>query len=182
MKTATWILGLLIVLSLANPAEARGIIIINTGDDILELRPLQPDDARDTGFTKLGYHYQRFGVFWLDVWRWGGEFCVYNGTSYAPLDAEELEMLGGAELPWGYHFPPGLLVVLSLGVFAGVSAMRKSRLTFAIGVALLGLGGLFYAKGLTWQVAFPAALAVFAIVSSWRSLREPDFDRVDNPA
>ncbi len=177
MKTATWILALTIVLALGTPAEARGIVIINTGDDILYLKDLQPDDARDTGFTKLGYHYERFGVFWLDMWRWGGEFCVYNGDSYAPLTAEDLEMLGGARLPFDYHVPPGLVIIGGIGLFALFGAMRKSRLAVAIGVAEVGVAALFFAKGLTWQVAIPAAVGTLNIVASWQALRDPDFDR-----
>lgn len=182
MKPATWILALTIVLSLGTAAEARGVVIINTGDDIIELRALHPDDVRDTGFTKLGYHYSRLGVFWLDLWRWGGEFVAYDSTRYAPLTAEELARLGGAKFPWAYRLPPGLVVIVSVFAFGMVSGMRRSRLTLAIGLALLGVGALFYAKGLTWQVAVPTALAAFAITSSWRSLREPDFDSVDDSA
>lgn len=170
MKTATWILALTIVLALGHAAEARGIIIINTGDDIMELGPLQPDDVRDTGFTKLGYHYKRFGVFWLDVWRWGGEFCVYDGTRYAPLTDEDLEMLGGAQLPLAYHLPPGLVALLCGFLLTVAGALKRHRSALiAVTVATAGGTAALYFGHLGMSTILPACTAVAMLVMAFSS-------------
>src|SRR5215510_5556284 len=87
----------LVVLAIARPAHAGvRIIVVNTGADIMHIRDLPPETAKETDYTAIGYRYDRFGVYWLDFWRWGGEFVVYNDRAYAPLSASQLAELGGA--------------------------------------------------------------------------------------
>ena len=73
------LIAVVVVVGLGSPAEARrggGAILINTGDDIEHIRDLPSADtaafADDPSteamvFSKLGYRYERFGVFFMDI-------------------------------------------------------------------------------------------------------------------
>ena len=64
-------------------AEARGLMIVNTGLDVTHVSELN-DAAKaelvaEAQDMKIGYAYERFGVFWLDIWRWDGQLVFYKG-------------------------------------------------------------------------------------------------------
>src|SRR5450432_4616155 len=109
MRGAVAIGVLLVGLCMARPAEARGTALIISGDDISHIRDLAHGEVALLGFSQtdlhydpmdigpgpvaLGYHYQRFGVFFLDVWRWSGEPVVYRGKQFWVLTDDQLETL-----------------------------------------------------------------------------------------
>ena len=110
--------------------QAKGIMIITHGEAVLHYADLA-DDVRqtlktDTGHDlKVGYLYSNFGIFWLDLWTWGGEYCLYEGDDVLRLTPEQVaevmkttpDKLGK---PLLFTFPLGLLILLGagLGVFA----------------------------------------------------------------
>lgn len=69
----------------------------------------------------VGFHYKHFGLFWLDIWSWGGKFTVYNKLNEVPLEATPAQaaaLLGinESELkkPLSYHLPWGLVIIVGL--------------------------------------------------------------------
>jgi hypothetical protein len=160
-------LALLILLGLATQADAKGIVLIVTGDDVHHIADIP--DAGAEGPAAVGYHYSRFGLFWVDFWRYDGEFIVYRDSQYAVISEEEANKLGASGVPWIYHFPPGLVLlggVLELFLFASLPQRRP--LSIGLGVGLLGFGGLLFAKGVTFAFAVPVALGVYHIAAAFK--------------
>lgn len=126
----------LLILSTAREAEARrGIVLINTGEDVMEVAELPQEtlellaEAGIPGRPQIGLMYSRFGLFWLDIVRWDAQFVIYTQDSfdefsYEPMTVDELVELTGmsaAEFkkPTRYYLPPGG-VLLGLLVIGGV--------------------------------------------------------------
>ena len=154
MKSALWIVALVTAIVVATPmrAEAGVPVVYNTGDDILELHDL-PANVADNNVELTGYHvgwkYHRFGLFWLDLWRWGGEPVVFRGNTFEPVEPGDLEAIGGADAPLAYRLPPGLLLLLAgieFGLLGQLVRSRKGNLIVAtvLGATSVGLfiGGL----------------------------------------
>jgi hypothetical protein len=173
------LLGSLVVMALleVRPAYAGrgGIVIINTGDDIIHIRDLPPEIATETGLKSIGYHYDRLGVFWLDVWRWGGEFVVYGDDGYAPVTAAQADALGGASVPWKYRAPPGLLLILAAIELAIVIATRRrAKVMLGLGGFWLAVAALLYVKGVDVAFAIPGLLGAHHIIGTWFALKAQD--------
>jgi hypothetical protein len=109
-------------------AEAKGIMIVTYGEAVLHYADLATEVRQalkdETGHDlQVGYLYSNFGVFWLDLWTWGGEYCLYEGDNVLRLTPEELaevmkttpDKLGK---PLLYTFPLGLSILLALGLGA----------------------------------------------------------------
>ncbi len=69
----------------------------------------------------VGFHYKHFGLFWLDIWSWGGKYTVYNKLNEVPLEASPAQaaaLLGIRESelkkPLSYHIPWGLVIIVGL--------------------------------------------------------------------
>jgi len=112
----------------AQEAQARGIMIITYGETVMHYADLATDVRQalkdETGQElQVGYLYNSFGVFWLELWTWDGEYCLYEGDNVLRLTPEQLaevmkttpDELGK---PLLYTFPLGLLVLLGLGLGA----------------------------------------------------------------
>jgi hypothetical protein len=137
-----WLLRGILVLAFAavtlapSTALARrgGIILITYGDSIKDLGQVPAEIApvieKATGQSglRVGYKYSYFGLFWLDLWTWGGDFCLYRDRSFIPLKPEMaaalLKTKGAPSKPITYTIPP-LLPVLGLLVVFGVIASRQ---------------------------------------------------------
>ena len=171
------LIAVVLVGGLGTTAEARrggGAVIINTGDDILHIRDLPKADALvladdpssetlgdRTFFGKLGYRYERFGVFWMDIWRWDGEFVLYEGDTYVPLSDEMVEALGGASVPWRYRLPDGLLIVLALAYLGFIGRRKRSaKATLIIAGVLAVISAVLFFLGLTWEFGIPLVIAM----------------------
>jgi hypothetical protein len=125
----------------APAASAKGIIIINTGEGITLVGDAKfpagvnpPAEAKTC--TQVGYVYSRFGIFWVDLWRWDGAYCLYDGKDdgfrIPPEIAAELLGVPESELPkpFWYRFPGGIVVgaVIVLAIIIGqVSKHRKQK-------------------------------------------------------
>ena len=170
------LIAVALVVGVGGTAEARrggGAVVINTGDDVFHIRDLTPEQAAAVGFSKLGYRYELFGVFWFHLWRWDGEFVVYDGTVYASLDDDQLAALGGGSVPWRYHLPDGLLLVLA-GIELVIITRTKRRLktTLVIGGALVVISGAFYLMGLDWEFLIPLFLGGHHLVGSYFAVKK----------
>ena len=108
----------------------KGFVLITHGESVLHYDDLQGDAhafaAEATGYeVRVGYLYSHFGVFWLDLWTWGGEYCLYHGDNVWQLSPEEAAGLLGVEVdalgkPLLYRVPLGILVLLGLGLGLGL--------------------------------------------------------------
>jgi hypothetical protein len=106
---------------------AKGIVLITWGETISHVADLPPQVKADLrkmpgmALTEpaVGYNYSYFGIFWLDLWTWGGKHCLYQGKTVWDVPANVIaDMLGKSEdqlsKPWYYTFPPGLLIVVGI--------------------------------------------------------------------
>ncbi len=119
LKTA---LVLLLVSTTASVAEAGIPIIYGHGEEIAHVADLGPEAQAKAkselgGEVAIGWLYQRFHIFWMDLWTWGGEHVLYAGNEcWSMEEADWLDVVGAdyqAQLatPWTYYAPPGLLIV-----------------------------------------------------------------------
>ena len=123
-------------------AEAGGFFLITHGDTIKDLGEL-PADSRaglDVGPEKtlrFGYKYSYFGLFWIDLWTWGGEFCLHNGDKqYEGITVEQAAQLmhrepGQMKKPFFYSYPEGLVIpgglFLALFLFGLATGDHKKK-------------------------------------------------------
>lgn len=110
----------------AGQAHARrGFKLITTGTSISELGPVKPefrDDVKAPNgpvLDKVGFKYDFFGLFWLDLWNWDGEYCIFHGDDYSPLSKHDAAQLMGVDesklgKPINYRFPYGLDILIGL--------------------------------------------------------------------
>jgi hypothetical protein len=119
-------------------AEAGGLILITTGNTIkhvAEVSDQMKPVVRSVTGTSTNYHvgflHERFGVYWIDLWTWGGEYVLYDDSEEDlwSLDPEETAAIMGTtpdklSKPIFYTFPPGLL---ALGAIGAVSLVVKTR-------------------------------------------------------
>ena len=138
MNHKSCIAGLVIALPglLLQPsqAQAKGIVLITWGETISHVADLPPDVKAELrkvpGMAAtepaVGYYYSYFGVFWLDLWTWGGKHCLYQGkTVWKDVPSNVIAgMLGKTEdqlsKPWYYSFPPGLMIIIGLALLVVV--------------------------------------------------------------
>jgi len=119
----------------ATPAHAKGFVLITHGDDISKVAdiPVQIIEGvkQSTGSPNpaIGYKYGQFGVFFLNIWTWGGEYVVFDDDTdtYWDLGADgAAQMLGvgvgDLKKPLTYTFPPGLVIILVLVLGIGAFA------------------------------------------------------------
>ncbi|MBW3543036.1 MAG: hypothetical protein KY476_22480 [Planctomycetes bacterium] len=121
-------------------AEARrGIVFIQTGNTVKDVGALPPDMEaaleQNAGITdpRVGYLHDRFGVFWLDVWTWNGQWCIYAGDAADVITADQAAQLLGTSadklsVPFWYRFPP-LFVIIVVGgtLLASAAIISKVR-------------------------------------------------------
>ncbi|MDQ3335012.1 MAG: hypothetical protein M4D80_07615 [Myxococcota bacterium] len=183
------LIAVVLVVGSGDIAEARrggGAVLINTGDDILHIRDLSVDDrdaytiadpssevpGEGIFFGKLGYRYERFGVFFMDIWRWDGEFVLYSGDTYVTIDDEMLALVGGASVPWRYRLPDGLLILIAaayLGFIGRRKRSAKSALIIAGVLAVISL--VFFLLGLTWEFGIPLVIAAHHAIAARSAMK-----------
>jgi hypothetical protein len=183
------VLGFVLVLLAARPADARrGVVVVNFGDDIELIRTLEhavdtsPVYGASHSLDKLGYKYTRFGLFWVDLWRWDGEFIAYDGIDgfggggyYVVLTDEELEALGGASVPWSYRLPPGFLLILAgLELFIVTRRKRSARFAMIAGIVFVLLAVILLVLGLGPAVMIPGFLGLYHLAAAFLSPAVPD--------
>jgi len=133
LKSFPALVALVLVASLGVPrtAEAGKLMLITHGDQIRELTPTPgaPDLVKVDGL-KIGYVNSYGGLFWIDFWTWGGQYCVYAAENQRECQVippgVAATMLGVPEdqlpTPFFYRFPLGLVILAGLGLAFGVAA------------------------------------------------------------
>lgn len=131
MKTASlnlprllFLLAALLFAGAGNAHAKRVPKLFTFGDDFYDLGAPKGGDGAElaTEGVKVGYHCQAFGLFWVNIFTWSGEYCLYKGSGletkhYEPISQEDAaKLLGVAKVgkPWNYSFPPGMIVLIGL--------------------------------------------------------------------
>jgi hypothetical protein len=126
---------LLVVFSTACAASASATPAWGNGESIVRLLTLPPKPAAADlyGLTgkhlAVGYKYSYFGVMGVELWTWGGTYCLFEGNKYFTIPEAEANRLSEARVgvPFFYRHPVGLLVigfVLVLGVPTAILRRR----------------------------------------------------------
>lgn len=133
------LLALLTLFAGAGTAHARrGFLIITHGDAISDLGRVKPEfqemveQEGGPALDRVGFKYGYFGFFWLDLWNWDGEYCVYTGKTFHPVSkAVAAQMLGQSEstlsTPLNYRFPAGLFTLLGLGLIKMLPGLMSGK-------------------------------------------------------
>ena len=115
----------------------KGFLLITSGDEIRKVADLKPEfkelaDQEMGAGIQIGYMYQHFGLFFLEVWTWDGKYVLFRDDEYwDPPEAELAQMAGVSSVedlgkPWQYTFKPGLLaIVVLIGGFVAFKMLTK---------------------------------------------------------
>ena len=147
---AAWAIAGLLVLSLHSTAHARrGFFFITTGETVKHVGEVASnmkagasEATGQAGELEVGYLHSRFGVFWVDVWTWGGKYVLFDDNDQVwELDQEMAAELMGVEpkqvgKPIFYTIPPGMVIVGLLGAGWAYNTRRQSKLTRLQGAEL----------------------------------------------
>ncbi len=117
------------------PVVARVRVVWGQGEKISDSGALEGDSQRAVSQqlgdnVRVGFHYQQFHVFYVDLWTWDGKHVLYNGDKYWELPEEEWRSLLGHSAadkfstPFLYRCP----LVFPLAVLAVVAWPIKTRL------------------------------------------------------
>jgi hypothetical protein len=107
-------------------------IIWGKGETVAQVGELPPEvqqeATRELGANvSVGFIYNRFHIYYADLWTWNGRHVLYTGDKYLALDAAQWQELIGESAeskygkPFRYRFPLGIVIIAALGV---VSAIR----------------------------------------------------------
>jgi hypothetical protein len=137
---AARVLPLALVLFALTPARASArLLLITYVERTSQVGAVTSAAARQklvrkagAGTPSVGFRYHAVGVFWLDVWTWGGHFYVAGGKDGVPLtDAEAAEALGVTEgdlaRPVFYRYPLGLLILCGAATTLVPMALSRWR-------------------------------------------------------
>ncbi|BBM84362.1 hypothetical protein [Candidatus Uabimicrobium amorphum] len=133
MSSKNILFSFVVVLLLFSP-QLEAKLLITYGDDIVKVAELPAEMKKQASVADMciGYKYGQFGVFYLQIWTWSGEFCLYSESqnTYWTLDEKQIKTLnesvpGGLKAPFSYTVPPGLIViiiVIAILIFIGKNA------------------------------------------------------------
>jgi hypothetical protein len=129
---------LLLAACLVNPSRARaaGVVLITHGTTVNHVADIPAEHQQAIrqqlgAGVAIGYTYSYFGVFWLDLWTWGGEYCLFRDKTAWKVPRDMLAQIAGKssvdELgkPFLYKFPLGLIILLGILFFAVPAGIRK---------------------------------------------------------
>ncbi len=135
--SATLSLVMLILLTVTSKAQARrGALLITTGEKVIEIADI-PDDSpvkKQLSDAKIGYRCEHIGVYWMALWTWDGEYCIYSDgqkTLIVGKPAEIAEATGVPEnaiaKPLSYTFPPLLVIIAMLLILGLCGKIAEAR-------------------------------------------------------
>ena len=125
MKTSLWasiVLVAILGMSAGTAHAKRGVAIYNTGEDVVHLSDIKEDvraaiEAETASGVKVGMLFSRFGLFWMDIWRWDKRIVLYDDNdSVWELPEEKAKEIaaGSLDAPFTMTIPPGLIVIIVL--------------------------------------------------------------------
>ncbi|MEM7152653.1 MAG: hypothetical protein AAF799_07415 [Myxococcota bacterium] len=118
------LVALLVVFLAQRDAQARkrGLVLITSGDSITHVADLDPEVAKaleeEIGpGVAVGYKYEQFGLFFVELWSWDGEFVLYRDDEFWTGEPAKIAEAAGVssidelKKPFTYTVPPGLIVI-----------------------------------------------------------------------
>lgn len=135
MKLIVGVLVVIAAFAVRMPSAEAGIpFIYNTGEDVVEVATIKPEmkaevESSTAVGAKVGMMYSRFGLFFLDMWRWNKKFVIYKDNTVWEIteeQAKEVAVDGKLDVPFTMTIPPGLLVVLG-GIALAVAVKLIGR-------------------------------------------------------
>ncbi|MEM9463048.1 MAG: hypothetical protein AAGF11_53395, partial [Myxococcota bacterium] len=126
---------LVICLPHAEAHAGRGLMLITSGDSIEHVADLDPEVAESIEEqlgpgVAVGYKYEQFGLFFVEIWAWGGQYVFFREDEFWERSESEIAAAAGVSMvddlpkPFLYSFPPGLMVLSLLAVvFIGYRLM-----------------------------------------------------------
>ena len=145
-------------------AEAKGLLLITYGDSIKHMADV-PAEAKEA-ITKdlgpdvaIGYKYSYAGLFWLDIWTWGGEYCLFKDKTFWSLKPEQAAQLMGVNVD-RYS-----MIGFALGALLAVARRLAGEGIGLVAVSMGAEGALFVTRDEAWKVR-PPALAVTSSVGA----------------
>lgn len=119
----------------------RGFVIFGGGETIGHVADLDLSEVPELDLAlaaeepALGWKYEHFSIFFLDLWTGSGTFVLYDRAAddaYVPLDDDEVRTITGREpsslgKPLLYHVPLGWVVLGVLLCGFGVVWWRNAR-------------------------------------------------------
>ncbi len=116
-------------------AQFRLPILFGYGDHVTRLGEITDWESRDGLRSQMGdsvavgYQYRRITVFFIPVWTWGGNYCVYAGNRYRVIpQALAAQLVGRPEeqtqTPLLYRYPLGIAVPLILLAVVPIAIVR----------------------------------------------------------
>jgi hypothetical protein len=116
-------------------ASAGGFVLVTWGETIDNIGDVSWEHRQGPGPKKVGYESSYFGLFWIDLWTWGGEYCVYEGDRYSIIEASTAARLIGRperdlSPPFLYRWPLGwffLGAFILIGIIAAVFDKRNTN-------------------------------------------------------
>ncbi len=106
-------------------AQAKGIFIINTGDEMFEVNAIEQLTEDWGNGWKVGYKCSHLGIMWADIWTWNCKIAAVNllEDSYDDLPENILTTVSGKYTmrnavrgSWNHYGVFGILA--SLATFA----------------------------------------------------------------
>jgi hypothetical protein len=106
---------------------------MTSGETISHIGDVSARDRQNVEAHKVGFKYEYWGIFWINLWTWNGEYCIYEGDRFSPIQrSEAARLLGKTEnelgAPFLYHFPLGWFIfgpLIVIGIIA--SRMEKAK-------------------------------------------------------
>jgi hypothetical protein len=111
------------------PAQARGLVIYNTGEELYEVADFPQDMvAQYPGLKdyKISYTCQRFGLFWASLWTWDCKLMAGNLSTNTVTDVpQELKATLDKDYPFNkaqrnYWEKYGFITMLGILVLLGM--------------------------------------------------------------
>ena len=137
MKLIVGVLLVVAVFAVRMPSAEAGIpFIFNTGEDVVEVAAIKPEakaeiESNTAPGAKIGMMYSRFGLFFLDIWRWNKKLVIFQGNTVWELteeQAKELAVDGKLDVPFTMTLPPGLMVILGgIGIAVAVKLIGRKK-------------------------------------------------------
>lgn len=135
MKLVVGILVMVAAFSVRMPqAEAKGFFLINTGEDVVAVGEIKPElkaelESNTAVGAQIGMMYSRFGLFWLDIWRWDKKYVLFQDVTVWEIteeQAKEFAVGGSLSVPITMTIPPGLMVIIG-GILVAIliKVLRK---------------------------------------------------------
>ena len=121
-----------ILLEFVLPDKVEAQCLGTWGETVFNVGTISAKENQNKENYMVGYKFSYAGLFWIDLWTWGGEYCVYEHTLWSGYKVKKIINKTDAAMLMGKNesdIKPPLLFRWPLGLVLSVSL---------IGFGLLG--------------------------------------------